>query len=344
MAMFDWNDHGDNTISWTAFSSDISKCIPCEVTQGRQFMLVYDLYRTTCGPGLMANTLDAVNPEALKIFTELKELLLETRGFSDLGGLVGFTCTNAYPHIARSTGDNLPAMLKGMDFIVYQALQKLVGADRVRVTNALDKRPSTDNEGSGIFDPEIRKNYRRYAAWDHGYQDSDSDSGHEPVLWTEPDPAADQDASKTARKLVRYALVGREGVKAAPSSLYPEYFNIDHPQGNGPLPTHITAKGTDGQKLWARQLVRWLNYSPEDPRARATRELAFAYAADVSASVHFNSVFPVSAKLTTWVLLPRIVRGRGDHQSLWLFFCAGHYRQDQEDSGTLQEAQWAGGL
>lgn len=55
-----------------------------------------------------------------------------------LGGIIGFSCTHAYPHTSRTIGNDLEKGLKGLDMLVYQAFKHL--AKSVRVVAMLDDK------------------------------------------------------------------------------------------------------------------------------------------------------------------------------------------------------------
>ncbi|KAK4039660.1 hypothetical protein C8A01DRAFT_16385, partial [Parachaetomium inaequale] len=131
---FDWASNNATSIQWAAFFSDCEHEV-LEVTSGYRLTLAYNLYWTSSGPASMADNLDVLEPESLHFFSAL-QALLQCPDFLPNGGLLGFTCTHAYPHTSNSAATTLHHTLKGLDMLVYQALKRLTGS--VKVTHALD--------------------------------------------------------------------------------------------------------------------------------------------------------------------------------------------------------------
>ncbi|KAJ3507607.1 hypothetical protein NM208_g15937 [Fusarium decemcellulare] len=127
--VFDWASQSTNTVQWAAFFSDCEHEV-LEVTEGHRMTLTYNLFWTTYGPASMAAHLPALDQESLHFYNAL-EKLLESEDFLSSGGLVGFTCTHAYPHTSKSSVETLHHSLKGLDMVVYQALKRILGSARV---------------------------------------------------------------------------------------------------------------------------------------------------------------------------------------------------------------------
>ncbi|KAM0441304.1 hypothetical protein ACHAPT_000613 [Fusarium lateritium] len=121
---FDWGPKSADTIQWAAFFSGCEHEV-LQVTEGHRMTLTYNLFWTSY----------ALDQGSLHFFSAL-EKLLECDQFLKEGGLVGFTCTHAYPHTSNSSVGNLHHTLKGIDMVVYQALKRLLGS--ARVTAVLD--------------------------------------------------------------------------------------------------------------------------------------------------------------------------------------------------------------
>ncbi|KAK4160826.1 hypothetical protein QBC43DRAFT_347009 [Cladorrhinum sp. PSN259] len=133
--IFDWagNSSVDTAVQWAAFFSDCEHEV-LQVTSGHRITLTYNLYWTP----QVSRRLEAIQPEQLSFFPALKNLL-DCPEFLPEGGFIGFTCAHAYPHRSKAMGDILHDNLKGIDMLVYQALQRLTGPrGNVRVTDVVD--------------------------------------------------------------------------------------------------------------------------------------------------------------------------------------------------------------
>lgn len=147
---FDWSSDSASIIQWAAFFSDCEHEV-LEVTDGHRLTLRYNMYWTDHGPASMADNLNILKPASLH-FSQLSSSysiaptfcprvsgpkpLLTTPLTLFPGGLLGFTCTHAYPHTSYSSANTLHHTLKGLDMVVYQALKRLTAS--VRMTHALD--------------------------------------------------------------------------------------------------------------------------------------------------------------------------------------------------------------
>ncbi|KAK3328729.1 hypothetical protein B0H66DRAFT_532 [Apodospora peruviana] len=138
--VFDWaaaQNAKPATIQWAAFFSDCEHEV-LEVTEGHRLTLAYNLFWVSDGPTSKTDNLNILEPESLHFFGALQKLLA-CPSFLPNGGVVGFTCTHAYPHSAEaSSAESLENSLKGLDMVVYQALKRLTGS--VRVTGIIDDR------------------------------------------------------------------------------------------------------------------------------------------------------------------------------------------------------------
>ncbi|KAF4439201.1 hypothetical protein FACUT_4278 [Fusarium acutatum] len=126
--VFDWAQKSADTIQWAAFFSDCEHEV-LQVTQGHRVTLTYNLFWTNYGPASMSGNLRALDQESLHFFNALEKLLENKHLMKE--GLVGFSCTHAYPHTSKSSTNNLHHMLKGIDMVVYQALKRILGTAEV---------------------------------------------------------------------------------------------------------------------------------------------------------------------------------------------------------------------
>ncbi|KAF9771336.1 hypothetical protein IL306_011033 [Fusarium sp. DS 682] len=126
--VFDWAAKSANAIQWAAFFSDCEHEV-LQVTEGHRVTLTYNLFWTRYGPASMSDNLLALDQESLHFFNALEKLLENKHLMKE--GLVGFSCTHAYPHTSKSSTGNLHHMLKGIDMVVYQALKRILGAAEV---------------------------------------------------------------------------------------------------------------------------------------------------------------------------------------------------------------------
>ncbi|KAF5661724.1 hypothetical protein FCIRC_11750 [Fusarium circinatum] len=115
-------------IQWAAFFSDCEHEV-LQVTEGHRVTLTYNLFWTNYGPASMSDNLQALDQESLHFFDALEKLLENKHLIKE--GLIGFSCTHAYPHTSKSSTNNLHHMLKGIDMVVYQALKRILGTAEV---------------------------------------------------------------------------------------------------------------------------------------------------------------------------------------------------------------------
>ncbi|KAI1029018.1 hypothetical protein LB505_009256 [Fusarium chuoi] len=126
--VFDWAPKSADAIQWAAFFSDCEHEV-LQVTEGHRVTLTYNLFWTNYGPASMSGNLQALDQESLHFFSALEKLLENKHLMKE--GLVGFSCTHAYPHTSKSSTNNLHHMLKGIDMVVYQALKRILGTAEV---------------------------------------------------------------------------------------------------------------------------------------------------------------------------------------------------------------------
>ncbi|KAF5535232.1 hypothetical protein FPHYL_13243 [Fusarium phyllophilum] len=126
--IFDWAPKSADAIQWAAFFSDCEHEV-LQVTEGHRVTLTYNLFWTNYGPASMSDNLRALDQESLHFFNALEKLLENKRLMKE--GLVGFSCTHAYPQTSKSSTNNLHHMLKGIDMVVYQALKRILGTAEV---------------------------------------------------------------------------------------------------------------------------------------------------------------------------------------------------------------------
>ncbi|OBS20501.1 hypothetical protein FPOA_06869 [Fusarium poae] len=131
---FDWASQHPNTVQWAAFISDREhEVLP--ITEGHRLTLTYRLLGTDYTPCLMANELKGLDQELLDFYTGLVKLIEKMKSTGEQY-ILGFSCTNQYPHTSRSSYEYIHHMLKGMDLLVYQALKRNLRG--VRVGTVLD--------------------------------------------------------------------------------------------------------------------------------------------------------------------------------------------------------------
>ncbi|KAH7166480.1 hypothetical protein EDB81DRAFT_285274 [Dactylonectria macrodidyma] len=218
--VFNWADAKAPSIQWAAFFSDCEHEV-FEVTKGHRLTLTYNLFWTSYGPALMANSLGTLDQESFHFFGTLKSLL-DCPTFLPRGGLLGFTCTHAYPHTSGSSMDNLHHMLKGLDMMVYQALRQLTGA--AKITTVLDEQDYKDNISEGQYTYQVK------ASLDI---ESDDDEGlHE------------------SHALIAKSL--RPVVLSDDHDYESETLN----------PAEIPVSHRNSDPMYPRRVVTWLNYAP----------------------------------------------------------------------------------
>ncbi|KAM0388730.1 hypothetical protein ACHAQC_009382 [Fusarium culmorum] len=120
---FDWESGSSHAIQWVAFFR-FSELEVLPITEGHRLTLTYNLFWADYLPVWMAENVP--DQESSYFYSELEKLIEKIKSTGEQH-LVGFTCTHAYPHTSRSSHENLHKMLKSIDMVVYQALERLVG-------------------------------------------------------------------------------------------------------------------------------------------------------------------------------------------------------------------------
>ena len=162
--VYDWSgEKGRNAIQWAAFFSDCEHEV-LEVSAGERFTLTYNLY-ATCS----ANTA-SIDPERVELYRAMKTFLQQPGFYKNgkltiqrwqgrrlnhpsLGTILGYHCAHAYPHTSEDTIPTLPAVLKGIDKIVYSCFTATNHPTRLR--HLLDPNRLHENMGYNDF----------YATW-----------------------------------------------------------------------------------------------------------------------------------------------------------------------------------
>ncbi|KAJ5934542.1 hypothetical protein N7466_004089 [Penicillium verhagenii] len=126
--VYSWGPLSTSHIQWAAFYSDDEHEVS-EVTKGHRITLTYNLYWTSYNQTSMESFVieDLQSPPWLAKLEELskcKDYLKD--------GALGFCATQKYPHSASTAArGNIEERLKGLDMVVFQALNHLGGSTRV---------------------------------------------------------------------------------------------------------------------------------------------------------------------------------------------------------------------
>ncbi|KAF5572387.1 hypothetical protein FPANT_13125 [Fusarium pseudoanthophilum] len=245
--IFDWSPKSAEAIQWAAFFSDCEHEV-LQVTEGHRVTLTYNLFWTNYGPASMSNNLRALDQESLHFFNALEKLLENKHLMKE--GLVGFSCTHAYPHTSKSSTSNLHHTLKGIDMVVYQALKRILGT--AEVAALVDDEEYRHDEQESI--PERiewkKENWQRY----------------------KPDQPEPQITEAEQDILDNKLAIGRPLRPAV-------YFWHDY--DNRLDPAEVNAQygpdwQTDRRKFYPREDVTWLNGPPGED---VSKELAVAFIA-----------------------------------------------------------------
>ncbi|KAK4575227.1 hypothetical protein LTR86_001079 [Recurvomyces mirabilis] len=114
-------------IQWAAFYSDCQHEVT-QVTAGHRITLTYNLYLSP-GTGRLCDGVPSLQPRGLPVY-ELLKRTLASQDFMPNGGYLGFRLVHRYPHTDPVQYRFVPAMLKGADMGVYEAM-RAVGLVRV---------------------------------------------------------------------------------------------------------------------------------------------------------------------------------------------------------------------
>ncbi|EWY95012.1 hypothetical protein FOYG_04147 [Fusarium oxysporum NRRL 32931] len=242
--VFDWALKSADTIQWAAFFSDCEHEV-LQVTEGHRVTLTYNLFWINYGPASMSDHLRALDQESLHFFDALEKLIENKHIIKE--GLVGFSCTHAYPHTSKSSTNNLHHMLKGIDMVVYQALKRILGT--VEVAALVDDEEYRHYEKESI--PEMIE-------WKKDHRLKYNPHLPEPkITQAEQDVLDDKLAIGTAPKP---ALVFRHSYE---ERLDPAEVGLQHKY----------SRKTRG-KFYPRRDVTWLNGPPD---SEVSKELAVAF-------------------------------------------------------------------
>ncbi|KAF4954426.1 hypothetical protein FGADI_5292 [Fusarium gaditjirri] len=243
--VFDWAPKSADAIQWAAFFSDCEHEV-LQVTEGHRVTLTYNLFWTNYGPASMSDNLQALDQEALHFYNALEKLLKNKHLMKE--GLVGFSCTHAYPHTSKSSTGNLHHMLKGIDMVVYQALKRILGTAEV----------------AALVD-------------DEEYRLKQQDSIPESIEWKreqrlkynpdQPEPQVTQAEQDILDNKLAIGPAPRPAVV------------FRHDYNNRLDPADVNARygpgwRTDRSKFYPRDDVTWLN---GPPRGEVSKELAVAF-------------------------------------------------------------------
>ncbi|EWG41439.1 hypothetical protein FVEG_03561 [Fusarium verticillioides 7600] len=243
--IFDWSPKSAEAIQWAAFFSDCEHEV-LQVTEGHRVTLTYNLFWTNYGPASMSDNLRALDQESLHFFNALEKLLENKHLMKE--GLVGFSCTHAYPHTSKLSTSNLHHMLKGIDMVVYQALKRILGTAEV----------------AALVD-------------DEEYRHDEQESITERIEWKkenwlkyQPDQPEPQITEAEQDILDNKLAIGRPLRPAV-------YFWHDY--DNRLDPAEVNAQygpdwQTDRRSFYSREDVTWLN---GPPGKEASKELAVAF-------------------------------------------------------------------
>lgn len=180
-------------------------------------------------------------------------------------GLVGFSCTHAYPHTSKSSTNNLHHMLKGIDMVVYQALKRILGTAEVAALVDDEKYRHCEQESI----PEMIE-------WKKDHRLKYNPHLPEPkITQAEQDVLDDKLAIGTAPKP---ALIFRHSYE---ERLDPAEVGLQHEY----------SRKTCG-KFYPRRDVTWLNGPPD---SEVSKELAVAFIT-VSTEIRYMAVDTL-----TWV-------------------------------------------
>ncbi|KAF4341782.1 hypothetical protein FBEOM_4293 [Fusarium beomiforme] len=243
--VFDWAPKSADTIQWAAFFSDCEHEV-LQVTEGHRVTLTYNLFWTSYGPASMSDHLRALDQESLHFFNAL-EKLLENKHLTEKG-LVGFSCTHAYPHTSKSSTGNLHHMLKGIDMVVYQALKRILGA--AEVAALIDDEEYRYNQHERILER---------LEWDNErWVEGNSDSLEPLVTQAQQDILDDKPAIGEATPAIIFA------------------YNYNEPLDPAIIGTPQGYSFRNHGAFYPRQDVTWLNKPPGE---QVSKELAVAFIA-----------------------------------------------------------------
>ncbi|KAF5238711.1 hypothetical protein FANTH_10209 [Fusarium anthophilum] len=245
--IFDWAPKSPDIIQWAAFFSDCEHEV-LQVTEGHRVTLTYNLFWTNYGPASMSDNLRALDQESLHFFNALEKLLENKHLMKE--GLIGFSCTHAYPHTSKSSTKSLHHMLKGIDMVVYQALKRILGT--AEVAALVDDEEYRHDEQESILEKiEFNKEHR---------------------LKYNPDQPEPQITEAQQDILDNKLAIG-------PAPRPAVYFWHDY--DNRLDPAEVNAQYGDGwetdrSSFYPRQDVTWLNGPPGE---EVSKELAVAFIA-----------------------------------------------------------------
>ncbi|CZR36058.1 uncharacterized protein FPRO_03682 [Fusarium proliferatum ET1] len=262
--VFDWAPKSANAIQWAAFFSDCEHEV-LQVTEGHRVTLTYNLFWTNYGPASMSDNLRALDQESLHFFNALEKLLENKHLMKE--GLVGFSCTHAYPHTSKSSISNLHHMLKGIDMVVYQALKRILGT--AQVAALVDDEEFREDQQESI--PET-------IAWKKEHWLKDKPDQPEPQI-TE----AEQDILDNKRAI---------GLTLRPAV----YFWHDYDNRLDPAEVNLQYGDweKDRSRFYPREDVTWLNGPPGEEVSKELAVAFIAYGNEPSIDAYYTSAVIVA--------------------------------------------------
>ncbi|KAJ5717430.1 hypothetical protein N7488_003076 [Penicillium malachiteum] len=134
-------------IQWAAFYSDCEHEIKT-INRGQCITLKYNLY--VIEPvSKKFSPISLLDPTSSPLYADLK-LILSTPGFLNQGGNLGIFCSHSYPRTAGNARQLLPHGLKGVDLLIYAALNSF--GLKVEVLPVIVKDRYHDWDGDGDED------------------------------------------------------------------------------------------------------------------------------------------------------------------------------------------------
>lgn len=156
------------------------------------------------------------------------------------GGLIGFTCTHNYPHTSKGAKQDMTRTLKGLDMVVFQALQRETGNTKVRAV--LDARGFEEAALDRLWED----------MWDHCRDKSHGSAGVCECDTVFSKRFKDKDATSTSAYLTPTLVptqISRENEEA--KFLDPEKIPLNHVHGQ-----------RRSESAFDREEVIWLNGRP----------------------------------------------------------------------------------
>ena len=156
-----WGDK-DSSLAWAAFYSDCEHEV-LEVTSGFRITLTYNLYWT---PLVEPRAAPPLSIHHIPLFKEVQEALRDLY-FLPRGGTIGFRCAHLYPRNRQGRREGVPYCLKGVDRVLWMALQSFnirqgvhLVFDKRKVDDdaqEADERDFDTEDYENAIDPEARR-------------------------------------------------------------------------------------------------------------------------------------------------------------------------------------------